>query len=97
MSALASDIIRYARGAKIQRFRYCRRPANPNSPHAALSAAIAALKAELRLANSRPICQTSAAELLKELAALGHQPPCQGHTEQKLAAQIVNRALLEIR
>ncbi|MBK1877381.1 hypothetical protein [Pelagicoccus mobilis] len=97
LSQLASDVIAYARDAKVVHFRYCRNPKSPSSPHASLQAAIDALQQELQAARQQPVCQPLAAELLKELAALGHQPPCQSKPQQRQAAQTINAALLELR
>lgn len=97
LSRLAVAVIDYARKAKTLHFRYCRRPNAPSSPHASLAEAIDALSIELRIASQTPGCQALASEFLKELASLGHQPPCQDKQEQRRAAQIINAALLDLR
>lgn len=97
LATLASEILDYAQKARVERFRYCRRPDRPRSPHSTLKQAVQALDRELRDARAKPLCQTRAVDLLRELASLGHQPPCQAKAEQALIAQLVNSALLDLR
>ncbi|MBD5778123.1 hypothetical protein IEN85_01265 [Pelagicoccus sp. NFK12] len=97
LNSLCQQVLAYALKAKVQRFRYCRQPSAPSSPHRNLAEALRALSSELEKAARQPVCQTQAIELLRELASLAHQPPCQSSRQQKAAALLVNAALLDLR
>lgn len=97
LATLCQRVLAYAARAKVQRFRYCRRPHRPSSAHTSLAQAIQALDRQLAAAEQRPVCQTLAVELLRELAALAQQPPCQSSRQQKAAALSIDTALLELR
>ncbi|MDQ8187852.1 hypothetical protein [Pelagicoccus sp. SDUM812002] len=97
LDALCQRILAYAEKAKVQHFRYCRSPHVPYSRHRNLKQAIQGLHQELEGATALPVCQTLAIDLLRELASLGHQPPCDNSRQQKAAALKINTVLLELR
>ncbi|MBC2604971.1 hypothetical protein [Pelagicoccus albus] len=97
LTDLADRVVDYARAAKVQRFRYCRRPAAAIVPDYNLLEAIENLRAEVHHAERQPICQTLAVELLTKLSHLGGQPPCENNEQQETAIQIITIALLALR
>ena len=67
------------------------------SQNASLFSAVEALFGELQKVRQKPPCQALAVELLRDLASLCHQPPCQNESEQRLATKVIQKALIELR
>lgn len=96
LSDLARRVIRYARAAKVQYYRYCR-PRERQVRFFSLLEALISLQNEIDQAEKQPICQAQALYLLARLAAIGDQPPCENDFQQEAALQIITLALLELR